>query len=256
MHYYQFNIGDYQSHTAHLSDIEDLAYRRLLDWYYLHESPIPNDIPEIARQIRMRSHTECITTVLGEFFELTKKGWSSVRANREIAKTGEKSAKASASAKARWNKPSNANALPTQSDSNATHNTVHKTQDTKPKKDATSVVVCLPDWMPVETWNAFLEMRKKIKKPATDYAVKLLIGKLTKFRDDGQDVQMVLEKSITAGWQDVFAITDKQQQGKSFREQDEAEKRRKWEEMTGRKWPTNNGMVIEADTNFLEIGND
>jgi uncharacterized protein YdaU (DUF1376 family) len=131
MHYYQFNIGDYQSHTAHLSDIEDLAYRRLLDWYYLHESPIPNDIPEIARQIRMRSHTESIAIVLKEFFELTKNGWSSIRANREIAKTGEKSAKASASAKARWNKPSDANALPTLSDSNATQDTRHITQDTE-----------------------------------------------------------------------------------------------------------------------------
>ena len=131
MHYYQFNIGDYQSHTAHLSEIEDLAYRRLLDWYYLHESPIPDDIPEIARQIRMRPHTESIAIVLREFFELTKKGWSSIRANREIAKTGEKSAKASASAKARWNKDSDANALPTQSEGNATHNTRHITQDTE-----------------------------------------------------------------------------------------------------------------------------
>jgi uncharacterized protein YdaU (DUF1376 family) len=131
MHYYQFNIGDYQSHTAHLSEIEDLAYRRLLDWYYLHESPIVDDIPEIARQIRMRTHTESIAVVLQEFFELTQNGWSSIRANREIAKTGEKSAKASASAKARWNKDSHANALQTQSEGNATQNTIHITQDTE-----------------------------------------------------------------------------------------------------------------------------
>jgi uncharacterized protein YdaU (DUF1376 family) len=48
MHYYQFNIGDYQSHTAHLTDMEDLAYRRLLDWYYLHELSIPLDLTEVA----------------------------------------------------------------------------------------------------------------------------------------------------------------------------------------------------------------
>ncbi len=36
---HQFDIGDYHSHTLHLSEIEDLTYRRLLDWYYLHESP-------------------------------------------------------------------------------------------------------------------------------------------------------------------------------------------------------------------------
>jgi len=132
MHYYQFNIGDYQSHTSHLSDMEDLAYRRLLDWYYLHELPIPLEVTEIARQIRMRSHSDCISIVLQEYFERTADGWVHHRANKEIAKTGEKSEKASASAKARWNKK-DANALPTQSESNATHNTRHTTQDTEHK---------------------------------------------------------------------------------------------------------------------------
>jgi uncharacterized protein YdaU (DUF1376 family) len=174
MHYYQFNIGDYQSHTAHLSEIEDLAYRRLLDWYYLHESPIPDDIPEIARQIRMRTHTESIAIVLQEFFELTKKGWSSVRANREIAKTGEKSAKASASAKARWNKDVDANALPTQSESNATQDTRHITQNIKHNtqiKDKATVVACPPD-VDQQIWDDWKQLRKAKKAPVTETVVK------------------------------------------------------------------------------------
>jgi len=174
MHYYQFNIGDYQSHTAHLSEIEDLAYRRLLDWYYLHESPIPDDIPEIARQIRMRTHTESISIVLQEFFELTKKGWSSVRANREIAKTGEKSAKASASAKARWNKDFDANALQTQSESNATQDTRHITQDIKhntQKKEKATVVACPPD-VDQQIWDDWKQLRKAKKAPVTETVVK------------------------------------------------------------------------------------
>ena len=134
MHYYQFNIGDYQSHTAHLSEMEDLAYRRLLDWYYLHECPIPLDSNEIARQIRMRSHSDSIAIVLQEYFERTTDGWIHHRADKEIEKTGDKSQKASASAKARWNKAKDANALPAQSDSNATHNTLHITQNIKEKK--------------------------------------------------------------------------------------------------------------------------
>ena len=119
MHYYQFNIGDYHSHTLHLSEIEDLTYRRLLDWYYLHESPIPLDLNEVSRQIRMRSHSDCIATVLLEYFERTPDGWFHHRADKEIEKVGDKSQKASASAKARWSKPKDANALQTQSDSNA-----------------------------------------------------------------------------------------------------------------------------------------
>jgi uncharacterized protein YdaU (DUF1376 family) len=132
MHYYQFNIGDYQSHTSHLSETEDLVYRRLLDWYYLHEIPIPLDEAEVSRQIRMRSHTESIAIVLQEYFERTDDGWIHHRANKEIAKAGDKSEKASASAKARWSKK-DANALPTQSESNATHNTLPITQDTEHK---------------------------------------------------------------------------------------------------------------------------
>jgi uncharacterized protein YdaU (DUF1376 family) len=134
MHYYQFNIGDYHSHTLHLSEIEDLTYRRLLDWYYLHESPIPNDLNEVARQIRMRSHSDCITTVLLEYFERTPDGWVHHRADKEIEKVGEKSTKASKSAKARWDKVKDANALPTQSERNATQDTEHITQNTKEKK--------------------------------------------------------------------------------------------------------------------------
>ena len=126
MHYYQFNIGDYQSHTAHLSELEDLAYRRLLDWIYLHEKPIPLEIKEVARNIRMRTHCESIAIVLQEFFVGTETGWVSDRVQREIAKAGDKSQKASQSAKARWD----ANALRTQSESNATHNTLPITQDT------------------------------------------------------------------------------------------------------------------------------
>ena len=126
MHYYQFNIGDYQSHTSHLSEMEDLAFRRMLDWCYLHEKPLPLDVDEISRQIRMRSHSDCIASVLQEYFERTADGWINARAIQEMHKIGEKSEKASASAKARWGK--NANALRTQSEGNATQDTVLKPQ--------------------------------------------------------------------------------------------------------------------------------
>ena len=130
MHYYQFNIGDYKSHTEHLSEMEDLTYRRLLDWYYLHEVPIPLDLTETARQIRMRSHSDCIALVLQEYFKRTENGWVHHRADKEISKAGDKSTKASESAKARWNKAKDANALQTQSESNATQDPLPKTQDT------------------------------------------------------------------------------------------------------------------------------
>ena len=65
MHYYNFHIGDYQSHTHHLSIIEDIAFRRLLDHYYLHELPIKQRT--IARQIRMVEHEAEVLSVLNIF---------------------------------------------------------------------------------------------------------------------------------------------------------------------------------------------
>ncbi len=104
MHYYSFNIGDYASSTAHLEPLEDLAYRRLLDLYYSSESAIADDLDKTARLIRMRTHSECIATVLSEFFTLEIDGWHCERADIEIFKYNEKSYKASKSAKARWKK--------------------------------------------------------------------------------------------------------------------------------------------------------
>lgn len=126
MHYYQFNIGDYHSHTSHLDALEDLAYRRMIDQIYLSETPLPNDIEKIARLIRMRSHTESIATVLEEFFKLGDDGYYQNRIAKEIARFHEKSDSAKRSAEARWGgnkgpKLGNANAKRTQSGSNANH---------------------------------------------------------------------------------------------------------------------------------------
>lgn len=99
MHYYSFNIGDYTSHTAHLSPVEDIAYRRLLDLYYQTEIPIQNDIKAVCRQIRMREHADDVQQVLSEFFTLTDEGWTSARCSREIEDYHAKADKARANGK-------------------------------------------------------------------------------------------------------------------------------------------------------------
>lgn len=128
MHYYQFNIGDYSARTAHLSPIEDLAYRRMIDLYVKNESPLPKKVEEIARLTRLRGNEESIKIVLDDFFKLTKGGWVDESIQEIVDKYKEKSEKAKKSAKARWEKePSNsgkksdANALRTQSECNANH---------------------------------------------------------------------------------------------------------------------------------------
>jgi uncharacterized protein YdaU (DUF1376 family) len=77
MHYYQFNIGDYRSATAHLSNDEDLAYRRLLDMYYDSEQKIPLDTQWVARRIRMEPAV--VRDVLNDMFIKDEDGWFHAR---------------------------------------------------------------------------------------------------------------------------------------------------------------------------------
>ena len=83
MHYYQFNIGDYIKHTMHLSPIEDITYRRLLDMYYDTEAPIPNNIPLVSRRLRIEAGI--VKAILTEFFDETEEGYKNYRADAEIA---------------------------------------------------------------------------------------------------------------------------------------------------------------------------
>lgn len=84
MIWYKFHLGDYITHTLHLSDAEDLAYRRLLDLYYMSEKPIPLNTEEVARKIRL--DLDITESVLGEFFEKTETGYRNARCDEEIAK--------------------------------------------------------------------------------------------------------------------------------------------------------------------------
>jgi len=100
MHYFPFNIKDYASHTGHLSIIEDLAYRRLLEQYYLSERPLDDCLTALARLIRMKEYEEEIKTVLYEFFTLTDDGWINERALKEISHYQSKIDQASKAGKA------------------------------------------------------------------------------------------------------------------------------------------------------------
>lgn len=62
----------------------------------------------------------------------------------------------------------------------------------------------LPEWMPLDAWDAYLEMRKKARKVPTAYALKLVIDALAMFKAEGHDVRAVLDASIRNGWTDVY----------------------------------------------------
>jgi uncharacterized protein YdaU (DUF1376 family) len=94
VNFYPHHIGDYRSATTHLSNDEDLAYRRLLEMYYDTEQPIPADTQWVSR--RLRVGTEHLEAVLKDFFFLSADGYRHTRCDFEIAEYGRKAATARA----------------------------------------------------------------------------------------------------------------------------------------------------------------
>jgi len=84
MIWYKFNVHDYLVSTNHLADAEDLAYRRLLDLYYLTEKPLPGPASVIAQKIKL--DLDCVEPVLEEFFELVDGKYHYPQADEWLAK--------------------------------------------------------------------------------------------------------------------------------------------------------------------------
>jgi uncharacterized protein YdaU (DUF1376 family) len=87
VNYYEHHIGDYDSETAHLSWLEDMAYTRLIRLYYRKECPIPADLAVVCRKIRAVSKQErqAVEDVLAEFFTLEEDGWHQKTCDENIA---------------------------------------------------------------------------------------------------------------------------------------------------------------------------
>ena len=83
MHFYKFHINDYAVQTRHLSNDEDLCFRRLLDLYYTEEEGIPLETEWVARRIQIAP--EVVKVVLKDFFVETAEGWINNRADVEIS---------------------------------------------------------------------------------------------------------------------------------------------------------------------------
>lgn len=74
------------------------------------------------------------------------------------------------------------------------------------KETKKAIQIELPAWIDSNLWHDYLEMRKRIRKPATLRAQELVIKKLDDLRAEGHDPNRVLEQSIENSWQGVFAL--------------------------------------------------
>lgn len=205
MNFYDFHIGDYASRTGHLDPMEDLAYRRMLDLYYVREQALPLDVQEIARLIRMRDQAATIRDVLNEFFTETPEGYTHDRCEATIAAAVDKRTKAQASAAKRWDSERTANAMPTHCE---------RTRNAKPmqsegnapspipspipkKKDSASAQP--PEGVSEIVWKDFLKTRKT---KITDTA---MLGIAREAEKAGMTLQQALETACERGWQSFKA---------------------------------------------------
>lgn len=177
MHYYPHHIGDYKSATAHLTNEEDLAYRRLLEMYYDTESFIPLETQWVAR--RLRVGTQLLESVLNDFFVRTEEGWKHsrcdlvIREYHEMAEKNRRNGKLGGRPKS--NKQGNKNpvgsqsvpsGIPVETHWKANQEPITRTNNQDIKNTAT--VVATPDGVSSEVWSQFVKQRKSKKAQITD----------------------------------------------------------------------------------------
>jgi uncharacterized protein YdaU (DUF1376 family) len=111
--WYAFYPGDYARDTADLSLMEHGAYRLLLDFYYSTCSFLPDTFPPNYRICKASTDEEkrAVRKILQKYFVKSEGNFRHLRADIEINKQMEKSAKAAQkaaeAAKTRWEKERN-----------------------------------------------------------------------------------------------------------------------------------------------------
>jgi len=61
-----------------------------------------------------------------------------------------------------------------------------------------------PDWIPIEAWKGWVEMREQRKRPLTDRATTRAIKKLEALQAAGHDITELLDRSTISGWLDIY----------------------------------------------------
>lgn len=259
MNYYPFHVGDYAAHTKHLTLIGDLAYRRLLDLYYLNEGPLPLDPVECARKIGMRDHICDVSEVLSDFFLKSEDGYRSKRCDDEIASYRAKADRARQANEKRWAEKksesvvksdlkSDADQIPTNNQEPITNNQSINTEESadappapapaKPRK----VEIAKPEHIDQQLWSDAMAIRKAKKLPLTMTAWTEMQAEFSKAgitEDEGLRACCRYSwASFNAQWymdregrQLPSAISIKE----SFSERDERKARERFEAFTGQR---------------------
>lgn len=237
MHYYAHHIGDYRSATMHLTNDEDLAYRRLLEMYYDTEQPIPLETQWVSRRLRLGS--EPIQNVLNDFFIRTENGWINERCDKEISMYHAQSAKNRENGKKggrprkqgaetvleNFHQDEKPSGFPVGSQSQptgkATNNQEPITNNQEPetknqkkeKKEKTTQAsparfdpasMDLPDCIKPQAWQEWIAYRRNRKLSCIEQTMQKQIKSLEAWYNEGHDPNAIIDLSITNAWQGLF----------------------------------------------------
>lgn len=217
MNFYSFHLGDYAAHTKHLSLIEDLAYRRMLDLYYTSEKPLPLEVEKIARLIGMRDHIEEISNVVSDFFVKSEEGYRSKRCDAEIAGYHAKAERAKNANKSRWKSdPSlksdiksdlkrGGDLIPTNNQEPITNNH-KKDKEGTPAKPARfdPLAIDLPSGLSAEKWAEWIAYRRKRKFSTAEPTMLKQAEFIADCIASGHSAADVIDETIKNGWQGLF----------------------------------------------------
>jgi len=194
MHYYSFHVSDYIHDTAHLSNEEDLAYRRLLDLYYTQEKPIPNKTHEVARRIRMGKNISAVQTVLEEFFMYDREGdfWFQKRCDETISIYQAKVERNRAVGRLGGRPKANPEETQTVSKTNPNQEPITKNQ-----KKTVATKVARPSSVDQQIWDDWLAIRRAKKLPLTETAWSQIQGEIDA---SGFPVDVVIKECCLRGW--------------------------------------------------------
>lgn len=209
--------GDYRKKTAHLGPLKHGIYLLLLMYSWDTKGPVPLDEQECAGICNCRSADEIdsLRYVLARYWVQMEDGWYQERMQQEIERAECISSKLSeagrrgyeARAKTLTNRKNLARFKPGSSQADARASTLTLTltptiTTTETTKDRDGFEV--PNWIPIEPWNGWLEARAK--KPPTARARRLAVTALARFKGSGMDPAKVLDQSTMNSWAGVFAL--------------------------------------------------
>jgi len=210
MHHFPFHIGDYLAATSHLSNDEDLAFRRILDMYYHTELPIPLDTKWVAK--RLRVSVEAIESVLQDLFAKHDDGHHHKRCDEEIAKYQSFIVSGKKGAAVRWSKEKGSE--PTGvvlvgdgeaigSLSNPNSNREPRTKNREPITTGTSKTIVArsdcnrPETVSEQVWSDFQTLRRAKKAPITNSAISKIDKEAGKA---GISLEAALTECCARGW--------------------------------------------------------